>query len=256
MYGGGDTNLAIGTTADIFESEDRRRKRLGEFLKQKRATLSPSRYDLPVHRRRRVAGLRREEVALLAGISVTWYTQLESGASITVSPALLRRLGDVREMTELERAFLFTLAIDEMSVVTTLLPELEAFSGSRIAAVSFEREIVQVLSVHRSLKIQIYAACMRGTIDDLRPNLDEAQCPIGLWLHDDLSRARRNTPEYDHASRVHAEFHRQIDRVVAAGSYGTPGHLERLLVAPGKYVSTSAELELAFSSWGRIRPQT
>jgi hypothetical protein len=59
-----------------------RRRRLGEFLRAKRATLAPDVFGLPVHRRRRVEGLRREELAALAGISVTWYTQLESGAAI------------------------------------------------------------------------------------------------------------------------------------------------------------------------------
>ncbi len=241
--------MALGLNGKIFESENERRARLGAFLKAKRAAISPEQFELPIRRRRRVEGLRREEVALLAGISVTWYTQLESGADITVSPALLRRLAEVLGLSELERAYLFTLAIDEIAVVGSLVPELRSFAGSRIAAESFEQEIGQVLAVHRGLKIQIYSACMRGTVDDLRPHLDESQCPIGFWLHDDLSPERRNSAAYTHAARVHAEFHRQIDRVMALASHGTSGHLERMLVAPGKYLSASAALERTFSYW-------
>jgi transcriptional regulator with XRE-family HTH domain len=255
MSGDSATDLAIGTTTAIeLESERGRRKRLGEFLRQKRSSILPSAFDLPVHRRRRSPGLRREEVALLAGISVTWYTQLESGADITVSPALLRRLADVLRLTDLERAYLFTLAVHEMSVVNNLMPELEMLSGGRIAAETFEREIALVLAVHRSLKIRIYSACMHGTVDGLRPHLDEATCPIGLWLHDDLPLGRRASPEYERAARVHADFHREIDRVVALGESGEPEPVERFLIAPGSYVSASVELERTFAAWGR--PQT
>jgi transcriptional regulator with XRE-family HTH domain len=250
MDGGSIAALATDTSADAAPSGPERRRRLGDFLKAKRAAIPPATYDLPVHRRRRAPGLRREEVALLAGISVAWYTQLESGAPITVSAALLRRLGEVLGLSDLERAYLLTLGIDEMSVLNSLVPELASLAGARIAAESFDREVSLVLAVHRNLKIQIYAACMHGTLEDLRPHLDETLCPIGLWLHDDLPRQRRDDPFYTQAARIHAEFHRQIERVVSLGSHGSMPHAERLLVGPGEYVTASATLERTFSAWG------
>ncbi len=225
-----------------------RRTRLATFLRAKRATLTPERFDLPLFRRRRVAGLRREEVALLAGISVAWYTQLESGAPITVSPALVSRLADIFALSAIERAYFFTLAFEELGAVGNVLPEFELLSGARIAADSFDAEIGLVLRAHRALKIQIYSALLRGTIDALAPYLDEARCPIGLWLHDDLAPVRRRDAAYTRAARVHAAFHREIDKVIRAGCAGAP-HVERLIGGPSRYVIASAALERAFSSW-------
>ena len=202
-----------------------------------------------MHRRRRVAGLRREEVALLIGISVTWYTQFESGAQITVSPALLRRLADVLQLTALERAYLFTLAIEEMGVINAAFPELEILAGARIAAETFDEEIGMVLRVHRTLKTAIYSALVHGRMETLEPHLDETRCPIGFWLQDDLGCADRRTAEYTRAARAHSAFHREIEKVVHVGCTGEMLQAERLLAAPSRYVIASAALERAFSSW-------
>jgi transcriptional regulator with XRE-family HTH domain len=226
-----------------------RRTRLGDFLKAKRAKVRPAQFALPVHRRRRVPGLRREEIAMLAGISVTWYTQLEAGASITVSPSLLRRLSDVLHLSGLERAFLFSLAIDDMAIVTSVLSDLETLAGSHICASSLEDEIAMALRTHRSLKAQIYGALLHGTVDELRPHLDEQRCPIGLWLHDDLAQGYRKAAHYDRASRIHAAFHREIERVVDARLSGGAAQAEQLIAAPSRYVRASAALEHAFSAW-------
>jgi transcriptional regulator with XRE-family HTH domain len=245
--------LAIKITGDIPHGEPARRERLGAFLKARRGRIAPDRFDLPVFRRRRVPGLRREEVALLAGISVAWYTQLESGAPISVSPALIGRIADILSLSELERAYLFTLAFDELGVVERVLPELEVLGGARIAAETFDAEVDLVLRAHRSLKIQIYSALMHGTIEALLPHLDEARCPIGLWLHDDLAPARRSDPNYTRAARIHAAFHREINRVVRAGLSGCAAPVERLIAAPSRYVLASAALERTFSAWSEPR---
>jgi transcriptional regulator with XRE-family HTH domain len=151
--------------------------RFGKFLRTKRATLTPDRFDLPVFRRRRVAGLRREELAQLVGISPAWYAQLESGANVAVSPALVRRLADILGLSAIERAYFFSLAFDELGAVDTVVPELELPGESRIAADSFDAEIELVLRAHRSLKVQIYSALVHGTVESLVPQLDEARCP-------------------------------------------------------------------------------
>jgi len=227
-----------------------RRVRLAEFLKAKRAQAQPADFDLPAFGRRRVQGLRREEVALLAGMSVTWYTQLESGAPITVSPALLQRLAGVLRLSELERAFLFSLAIDEMGVVSSVLADVSVLPGTRIAAETFAGEVALVLHTHRSLKTQIYGALVHGATSSLRPLLDEQQCPIGIWLHDDLDPAARRSPHYEAAARAHTAFHHEIHRVVEAGLAGASACVEQLVAAPGSYAATSHELERAFARWG------
>jgi len=69
------------------------RAALAEFLRARREALTPSQVGLPAGRARRTPGLRREEVAMLAGVSVTWYTWLEQGRRINASADVLRAIG-------------------------------------------------------------------------------------------------------------------------------------------------------------------
>jgi len=64
----------------------------------------------PAGGRRRTPGLRREEVSLLCGVSLTWYTWLEQGRDINVSPQILPTLARALQLDEVERAHLFRLA--------------------------------------------------------------------------------------------------------------------------------------------------
>jgi transcriptional regulator with XRE-family HTH domain len=87
-----------------------RRRQLRDFLKGCRARVTPSDVGLPSTHRRRTPGLRRDEVAALAGVSVTWYTWLEQGRKIRVSADVLERVAATLLMTAAEREFLFALA--------------------------------------------------------------------------------------------------------------------------------------------------
>src|SRR3954463_1039967 len=81
-----------------------------QFLTTRRAKLSPERAGVPRYgRKRRVPGLRREEVAIRAGISVEWYTRLERGVARGVSDQVLDALGTALELDEAERAHLVDL---------------------------------------------------------------------------------------------------------------------------------------------------
>jgi transcriptional regulator with XRE-family HTH domain len=81
-----------------------------EFLTTRRAKLSPERAGVPRYgRKRRVPGLRREEVALRAGISVEWYTRLERGVARGVSDEVLDAIGGALQLDEAERAHLADL---------------------------------------------------------------------------------------------------------------------------------------------------
>lgn len=82
----------------------RRRDELRDFLRTRRARLSPSDVGLPNAGRRRTPGLRREEVAVLAGVGVSWYTWLEQGRDIKVSEQVLDAISRALRLEEHERA--------------------------------------------------------------------------------------------------------------------------------------------------------
>jgi transcriptional regulator with XRE-family HTH domain len=81
-----------------------------EFLTSRRAKLTPDQVDLASYGPRRVPGLRREEVAVLAGVSVPYYTRLERGNLSGVSESVLEALARALQLDEAERAHLFDLA--------------------------------------------------------------------------------------------------------------------------------------------------
>jgi transcriptional regulator with XRE-family HTH domain len=85
------------------------RRQLIDFLKGCRARLTPAQVGLPDTNRRRTPGLRREDVAALAGVSVTWYTWLEQGRDIQVSADVLERIATTLRMSADEREYLFAL---------------------------------------------------------------------------------------------------------------------------------------------------
>ena len=82
-----------------------------EFLTSRRARITPEQAGLRTYGgARRVPGLRREEVALLAGVSVDYYTRLERGNASGVSESVLEALARALQLDEAERAHLFDLA--------------------------------------------------------------------------------------------------------------------------------------------------
>jgi transcriptional regulator with XRE-family HTH domain len=88
----------------------RKRADLAEFLKARRAALHPSDVGLPQGVRRRTAGLRREEVAMIAGVSVSWYTWLEQGRPINASLDVLEALARALRLDPVEHDHLLELA--------------------------------------------------------------------------------------------------------------------------------------------------
>jgi transcriptional regulator with XRE-family HTH domain len=87
------------------------RVELGEFLASRRARMTPDQVGLPVYDagKRRVPGLRRQEVATLAGLSIDYYTQLERGKAAGVSEAVLDAIARALQLDEAERAHLADL---------------------------------------------------------------------------------------------------------------------------------------------------
>ncbi|WP_322410871.1 helix-turn-helix transcriptional regulator [Microbacterium invictum] len=83
---------------------------LGAYLRACRQRVGPADVGLPVHAKRRTEGLRREEVAVLAGVSVDYYTRLEQGRDQHPSPSIVRALAVALRLTPAERSHLFLLA--------------------------------------------------------------------------------------------------------------------------------------------------
>jgi transcriptional regulator with XRE-family HTH domain len=91
-------------------SLDGRRSELAQFLRNRRARLTPADVGLPPGVRRRTPGLRREEVAQLAGVGVTWYTWLEQGRPINASVQILDAIARTLRLDHAEREHLYRLA--------------------------------------------------------------------------------------------------------------------------------------------------
>lgn len=95
------------------------RSEIRHFLTSRRAKITPTRVGLPTSARRRVAGLRREEVAVLAGVSTEWYTRLEKGHIAGVSENVLDAVARALQLDNHERTYLFDLARSSRPVSRT-----------------------------------------------------------------------------------------------------------------------------------------
>lgn len=95
----------VGDTVDMDDSNA-----LGEFLKSRRSRMSPEVAGMPVVSRRRVDGLRREEVAARAGVSVEYYARLEQGRAANPSEGILTALAQALTLDEIETRHLTDLA--------------------------------------------------------------------------------------------------------------------------------------------------
>ena len=103
---------------------EEQRQELGAFLRARRAALRPEDVGLPQGvNHRRTPGLRREELAQLAGISVSWYTRLEQGKDVQLSAKAVARLAEELRLTAAQREYLLALARGDLSGVQPAPPE-------------------------------------------------------------------------------------------------------------------------------------
>lgn len=114
-----------------------RRRELGLFLRACRSRLMPGEMGLPELGRRRTAGLRREEVAQLAGVGLVWYTWLEQGRDIRVSPPVLKSVTRTLRLTADQVDYVFALAghanqrpVEQPNVEPTLQRLIDQFGAS------------------------------------------------------------------------------------------------------------------------------
>jgi transcriptional regulator with XRE-family HTH domain len=107
---------------------------LADLLRSRRDRLTPADVGLPAGTRRRTAGLRREEVAQLAGVSTTYYTFLEQGRDVRPSRQVVNALASALRLSSAERAYLFqlagiTLAAEDRAQAETVDPVVSALVG-------------------------------------------------------------------------------------------------------------------------------
>ena len=107
------SRAADGAAADGAGNGARRRHELADFLRGRRAALQPADVGLPNGGRRRTPGLRREEVAQLAGVGTTWYTWLEQARDVRASLEVLEAISRALRLSQAERAHLVLLGRGE-----------------------------------------------------------------------------------------------------------------------------------------------
>src|SRR6202034_4778440 len=100
----------VGRTSHTRETAELRLRNLGAFLRDRRERIARQQVGLTPMGRRRTPGLRREELAQLAGVGVTWYTWLEQGRDINVSPQVLEAVCRTLMLDPHERSHVMTLA--------------------------------------------------------------------------------------------------------------------------------------------------
>jgi transcriptional regulator with XRE-family HTH domain len=150
---------ADGSHPDGARAGRSRRAELGGFLKVRRARLRPEDVGLPPGPRRRTPGLRREEVALLAGVGVSWYTWLEQGRPINASWQVLDAVARTLRLDGAERWHLYRLA-EAMPVrswaKTAVVPDavgevLRSLDPLPAALINGRFDIVQTNDAHEEM---------------------------------------------------------------------------------------------------------
>lgn len=125
------------------------RRELGGFLASRRRLVDPGLTGLAMTGARRVPGLRREEVSVLSGVSVTWYTWLEQGRDVNPSRQVLNALAEPLRLSDAERRYLLTLGgyPDDTADLPPVMPEhgqpfLDALGTSPAYALTGRWDIV------------------------------------------------------------------------------------------------------------------
>jgi transcriptional regulator with XRE-family HTH domain len=150
------------------------RSDIRDFLATRRARITPEQAGLlPGSGRRRVPGLRREEVAVLAGVSTEWYTRLEKGHTAGVSEDVLEAVARALQLDEAERTYLFDLA--RAAIKPTRSPQrrssaqvqprvqwmLDSMTGSAAFVANGRLDIVAANSLGRALHSPLFGAPRR-----------------------------------------------------------------------------------------------
>jgi transcriptional regulator with XRE-family HTH domain len=181
------------------------RDEVRDFLTTRRAKIRPDQVELPTGGNRRVPGLRRSEVAMLAGVSVEYYTRLERGDLAGASEAVLDAIARALQLDDAERDYLFALARTASATParrhrrtrgTTVRPglqyTLDAITGGPALVRNGRLDIIAANALGRALHVAAYANPRR---------------PVNLARHCFLDR--------DSAERFYPDWHNAADTIVA-----------------------------------------
>ena len=223
----------------------RRRRELATFLRSRRERLAPEQVGLPAGGRRRTPGLRREEVAALAGVGVSWYTWLEQGREISPSVPVLEAIARTLQLDDSEREHLLTLA----GAATARDPDAAYRVSPAKQQVLDHLAPLPACIQNARFDVLAYNQPYRFMVDDM-DKVPEAERNV-LWLvyTDPVWRARM--PDWaDAARRSTAYFRGQM-----AGHLGEPawtGLVTRLRAASPEFAAIWDRHDVA-SGFNRIK---
>ncbi|MFH8347559.1 helix-turn-helix transcriptional regulator [Streptomyces sp. NPDC018045] len=193
------------------------RTELGDFLRSRRSRVAPQEAGLPPSAgRRRTAGLRREEVAILAGVSIEYYRRLEQGKQQRPSPAVLEAIGRVLKLTDDERRHLAELGRGRAAA-----PSAGARPGG--ASRTVRQEVLRMLDIAHP-----HPACVLSRSSDLlAANRGALRLFPGI---EDWPERERNTARYAFVHPFARELYADWDDV----AHGVVAHLRAAVVVhPG-----------------------
>jgi transcriptional regulator with XRE-family HTH domain len=202
------------------------REELASFLRSRRARVQPGDVGLTSGSRRRTPGLRREEVAQLADVGVSWYTWLEQGRDIQVSEPFLERLSRALRLTPTERAHLFELASGRPAPRPVLAPATVSPALQRV----LDAHPYPALAATMRWDVLAWnqpAALLYGDFGDGRPELRNGvwrmfMSPASRAQLPDWARAARNTVARFRLDAARAADRAPFDALVAELSRVSP----------------------------------
>lgn len=143
-------------------------RELGLFLKKKRSALSPEQFGLNADKRRRVEGLKREEVAELAGVSIDWYVRIEQGQNVNPSSDVLLALSRVLQLNNEEKRYLFNLSDKKMpleeAAALAISPILQKFLDNQNPNIAYVTDSKLTIIAWNTAALKVYGnyAAMSG----------------------------------------------------------------------------------------------
>lgn len=221
-----------------------RRKELAAFLKDRRARADRAAHGLPDVGRSRVTGLRREEVATLAGISVTWYTWLEQARDINPSRQVLESLARLFRLTPVESTYLLSLGGQGELAPTTSSPMTPAL-----------QRLVDALSFPAFLLSEDWAIIgWNDAYAQLYPRITsvEEEDRNLLWLVFTDEQLRQMLPDWEEQSRAFVGSFRAETRGWLNPA-GESGIVARVSAASDQFAKIWQQLDVAgFSTRERM----
>ncbi|EFH82632.1 helix-turn-helix transcriptional regulator [Ktedonobacter racemifer] len=190
------------------QQEQLRVQELGDFLRTRRGRIAPELVGLPRGERRRTPGLRRAEVAQLAGVSVDWYTWLEQGRPISVSIQVLESLVQALQLDANEREHLFFLAHQQPPPEGTPLRETVSATLQHFLD---HLDLSPAFAIGPRWDIVAWNDAARVVLYDF-PHMTSRERNV-LWLTFASASHRQRIVDWDkHARRILAQFRTSYGR--------------------------------------------